>query len=325
MTIQQIFNLAIKLGRRADPRPEREIQKQMRQIKLNFKKLSVNEKKYYPKEKLANPYPDSLIHLGDPQKEIKKALVTIDVTEGKLILARELGVDLVIGHHIIGKSLALLAEAMKLQLYVYQKYGVPINIIEGLLRKRIEEVRRGIHALNHYLVVDTGRLLDSSLINVHTPANNLAYDYIEKSVKKNKPDYVSDVLKILFAIPEYQEAALRGASPRLFAGSPKNHCGKTVVSEFTGGTDGTEKIYSHLATAGVGTVISMHQSEGHRKEAEKAFVNVVVASHIASDSLGMNLFIDELEKREIEILPAGGFIRVSRVKDKKGVIVNPIS
>jgi hypothetical protein len=41
-----------------------------------------------------------------------------------------------------------------------------------------------------------------------------------------------------------------------------------------------------------------------------------VAGHISSDSLGMNIFLDELEKRGIEIIPLGGLTRFSRVKNK---------
>jgi len=286
--------------------------------------LSKKEKEYYPQEKLTNPYPDSLIHTGDPAKEVKKALVTIDATEGKILIAKELGVDLVIAHHPLGKALALLGEVMKLQFYVYEKYGVPINIIEGMLRRKIDEIKRSIHPVNHYLAVDTAKILGVNLINVHTPADNLVFDFLEKTITRKKPEYVKDVLKILYEIPEYQESAKRGTAPRLFAGSVKNHCGKVVASEITGGTDGADKIYPHLANAGVGTIVSMHQPESHRKEAEKSFVNVVIAPHIASDSLGMNLFVDELEKRGIEIIPSGGYIRVSRVKDKKGKIINPI-
>ena len=325
LTIQQILDLAIKMGRRADPREEKEIDKQLSQIKRNYQRLSSKEKSFYPQEKLVNPYPDSLIHYGDPQQPIKKILVTIDATEGKILIARELGVDLIISHHPTGKSLTLLAEVMKLQFYVYEKFGVPINIVEGLTRRRIEEVRRSIHAVNHYLPVDTARLLKVNLMNIHTPTDNLVFNFINQVVKKGKPEFVADIVRLLFQIPEYQEAARRGSSPRLFAGNPKSHCGRVVASEITGGTDGADKIYSHLANAGIGTIISMHQPEGYRKEAEKNFINVVVASHIASDSLGMNLFIDELEKKGIEILPSGGFIRVSRVKNKQGKIINPIT
>jgi len=324
MTIQEIFDLAVKMGRKADPRPEEEIDKQLQHIKRNYDRLSKKEQKFYPKEKMVNPYPDTLIHWGDRNKKVKKILVTIDATEGKLLVGRELGVDLVISHHPLGKSLTLLGEAMKLQLYVYAKYGIPINIIEGMMKQRIAEVKRSIHPINHYLVVDTAKLLGVSLMNIHTPTDNLVYDFVQSIINSKDPEYVSEVVKILFEISEYREAARRGSSPHISAGNPKNHCGKVAALEITGGTDGAKKIYSHLANAGIGTVVSMHQSEEYRKEAEKSFINIVIASHIASDSLGMNLFIDELEKKGIEILPAGGFIRVSRIGNKKGEIVNPI-
>jgi hypothetical protein len=57
----------------------------------------------------------------------------------------------------------------------------------------------------------------------------------------------------------------------------------------------------------------MHVSEDHKKEAEAANINLVIAGHMSSDSLGMNLFLDELEKRGIEIIPCSGLIRVKRI------------
>jgi len=54
--------------------------------------------------------------------------------------------------------------------------------------------------------------------------------------------------------------------------------------------------------------------EEHRAEAAKAHVNVVIAGHISSDSLGLNLFLDELEKKGIEVIACSGLIRVKRLK-----------
>ncbi|HPM39035.1 MAG TPA: NGG1p interacting factor NIF3, partial [Candidatus Pacearchaeota archaeon] len=50
----------------------------------------------------------------------------------------------------------------------------------------------------------------------------------------------------------------------------------------------------------------------HRKEAEASHINIVIAGHISSDSLGMNLFLDELEKKGIEIIPFSGLTRIKR-------------
>jgi len=80
----------------------------------------------------------------------------------------------------------------------------------------------------------------------------------------------------------------------------------------TGGTGGSEDAYAKLAVAGVGTVIGMHIGEKHRKEAEKNHINVVIAGHMASDSLGINLLLDNLEKKGVEVAPCAGLIRVKR-------------
>ena len=76
-------------------------------------------------------------------------------------------------------------------------------------------------------------------------------------------------------------------------------------------------MYEKMSQAGIGTILSMHIGEESRKEAEKHHINVVVAGHMSSDSLGMNLFLDELEKKGVKIVPTSGLIRVSRNKESK--------
>ena len=125
---------------------------------------------------------------------------------------------------------------------------------------------------------------------------------------------IEDLLNLLKEIPEYKEALKFGAGPKIFVGEPERRCGKIAVTEITGGTEGSPKIYEKMAIAGIGTVIGMHMEEERKKEAEAANVNVVIAGHISSDSLGMNLFLDELEKRGIEIVPCSGLIRIKRIK-----------
>jgi hypothetical protein len=54
-------------------------------------------------------------------------------------------------------------------------------------------------------------------------------------------------------------------------------------------------------------------SEEHRKEAEKCHLNVVIAGHIASDNLGINLLLDKvLSGQKINIIECSGFRRVAR-------------
>jgi hypothetical protein len=75
-------------------------------------------------------------------------------------------------------------------------------------------------------------------------------------------------------------------------------------------------VYEKMAAAGVGTIVAMHIPEEHKKLVEKFHMNVVVASHMASDSLGVNILLDEMEKKGVEIVACGGYIRVSRAKRK---------
>lgn len=324
MNIQQIYKLAIDLGLKNDLRPREQIEKQLKRIKEKYSKLSKDKKDYFDVEKLANPYLDSRISFDSGVKNIKKIMTGIDITSGDVMMARYLSdqsprkpIDLIIGHHPVGKGLADLSDVMNMQADILAQYGVPINIAENVLKEKISEVGRGVNAANHYKVVDAAKLLGISLMNVHTPADNMVTKFVEKKLKKDKPEYVGDILKSLMEIPEYKEAAKRGAGPRLFTGAEDNRAGRIALTEITGGTEGSPKIFEKIAQAGIGTVLAMHQSEEHRKEAEKAHINVVIAGHISSDSIGMNLFLDELESRGIEIIPCSGLIRHSRNRKKR--------
>jgi putative NIF3 family GTP cyclohydrolase 1 type 2 len=314
MTIQQIYQLAIEIGTEADLRGKVIIEKIMTRLNKKYGEMSKEQKEDFDTERLTNPFSDTRI-LVDTKKPIKKVLAGVDMDTAELLLADKLGdVDLVLAHHPSGIGLAGLDDVMHLQIDLLNIYGVPINIAESLIKLRIEEISRRIAPANHNEAVDAARLLKLNFMCVHTPADNLVAAFLDKLIKKEKPEYVEDLLKLLKSIPEYRQAMKMGAGPRLFFGRPENHCGKIALTEITGGTEGSPQIFEKLAQAGIGTVVAMHMSEEHRKEAEKAHINVVVAGHIASDSIGMNLFLDELAKKGAEIVPCSGLIRVERFK-----------
>ncbi|MBD3238826.1 MAG: NGG1p interacting factor NIF3 [Candidatus Moranbacteria bacterium] len=313
MKLKDIYKTSIKIGIKNDFRSRKLINEHLKQTKKKYDKLDKKNKALFDKERLTNPYSDTRIHF-DSGKSVKKVLVGIDITVGDLLIAKELGADLVINHHPIGCALQGLDDVMQMQADILAMYGVPINIAQGLLKKRISEVARGVHASNSYVTVDAARNLGISFLNIHTPADNSVSFYLQQLIKKKDFNYVSELMDFLNQIPEYQEAARRGSAPTLYAGTLENRVGKIAITEMTGGTEGSAEIYEKLANAGIGTVVSMHQSEKNREKAEKAHINMVIASHIASDSIGMNLILDEFKQKGLEIIPAGGFIRVSRTK-----------
>ena len=317
MKIREIYNLAIKEGIEADFRGKEGIDEMLKRKKEKYEKLSGKEKEEFDREALENPYLDSRILNISEEKDIKKILVGIDIEPAEVILAKEIGgIDLIISHHPLGKGLASLSDVMQLQCDVLNMYGVPINIAESLMKERISEVARGVNRLNHQRTVDTARILGFNLMCLHTACDNLAAKFLKEKVEKEDSLIrIEDLLSALKEIPEYKKAVGLGTGPKIFVGSKENRCGRIAITEITGGAEGSPKLYEKMAIAGIGTVIAMHQSEEHRKEAKAAHINVVIAGHISSDSLGMNLFLDELEKRGIEIISCSGLDRVSRVKN----------
>ncbi len=314
MTIQEIQNASVQMGINADLRGKESVQKFLDRKRKQFENLSPKDKEEFDQEALTNPYMDSGVFNIADNKEIKRVLVGIDIEPAEILLAKQLGnIDLAIAHHPEGRGLAQLADVMHLQAEVLSQYGVPINVAESLMRVRISEVARGVNAINHQRTVDMARILGVNFMAVHTPADNLAASFIKKLIEERKPEYVSDVISLLKELPEYKEAMKLGVGPKIFVGNPDNKTGKIAVTEFTGGTEGSTKMYEKLSQAGIGTVIAMHTSEEHRKEAEAAHVNIVIAGHMSSDSLGMNLFIDQLQRQGIEVVACSGFTRVSRV------------
>jgi putative NIF3 family GTP cyclohydrolase 1 type 2 len=314
MTIKDIYNLAIGMGIEADFRGKEGIEKLVKKLKEKYEKMEDWQKEDFDSERLENPFSDTRILYGVPNREIKKILAGIDIDGGELLLAKEIGdIDLVLSHHPRGKALAGLDDVMQLQIDMLAQCGVPINIAEKLLRKRIEEVARSISPANHNRAVDMAKILDIPFLCAHTACDNLAARFIEKKISEESPETLEEIMKILRDIPEYKEAIKIGAGPKIFVGSEENRAGKIVFTEITGGTEGAAEIYEKLSQAGAGTVIGMHVSEKHREEAEKAHINIVIAGHMSSDSIGMNLFLDGLEKKGIEIVPCSGLIRVKRI------------
>ena len=320
MTIEQIYELSIKIGIGADLRGEKAVRAQLKKLNEHYQKLSQEKKEKFDKDRLFNPYSDSRVLAGNLDKEIKRAMAGIDIDTSELLMARYLGdqydkkIDLVISHHPSGMALADLSAVMHLQADVLARYGVPINIAEGVMKPRISEVARGVLAINHNKAVDAAKLLAMAFMCAHTCCDNLAASFLDKKIKKDKPETLGEILKSLKEIPEYKEAEKIKAGPKIFVGSKSSRAGRIALTEITGGTEGAKEIYQNMANAGIGTVIGMHIKEEHRQEAEKAHVNIIIAGHISSDSLGMNLFLDEIEKKGIEIIPCSGLIRVKRFK-----------
>lgn len=319
MKLERIYRLAVEKGITNDPRGKKEVEKELKRKKKEYDKLSKEEKRDFDLEKLSHPYSDTRILYGDPDKEVKTLLAGIDIGEGEVLLGDRLRaqgkkIDLVLSHHPQGRAYASFYEVMGMQAQILSQYGIPINVAEDLLEPRIKEVERRILPVNYMRTVDIARLLDIPFLCIHTPADNMVATYLKKVMDRKKPDTVEEVMEILKRIPEYEESFKNNAGPKVIIGKKERSAGKVFV-DMTGGTEGSEKIFEKLSTAGVGTIVGMHISEKHYQEAEKHHINVIVAGHMASDTLGLNLLLNEIEKKgKLTIIPCSGFRRYGHKK-----------
>jgi len=319
ITLKKAHEKFLDMAMSRGPRSKKDNLAELKKVNEDFKKMDAKKKKYFDEEALVNPFRDSRILVGDEETKLKTVLVGIDISVGEVMLANELSkngkkIDAVIAHHPEGRGLIDLTSVMDVHEDLAVMDGVPINIAEKLTKGRIGDLNRGLHAANHFQVPQAAELLGIPLACFHTFADNQCWWFLKKHVEKKKPKTVGDIVEALLEIPEYQKAAKLGNKPTVFVGSEDSKVGKISFSGITGGTSGAKELYESMATAGVGTIVAMHMGEEHKKLVEKYKMNVVVASHMASDSLGVNILMDELEKKGVKILECGGYIRVSRVK-----------
>lgn len=317
MKLSKIYELAVKEGIEADPRGKDLVSKNLSKSKKEYEKLKEEDRAIFDRERLANPYADTRILNGDGGLDVKTILAGVDIEVGEILLAdrlRQLGkkIDLIISHHPEGYARANFYEVMNMQADIFGKFGVPITVAEGLLKERIKEVERRVLPGNHSRAVDASKLLNIPFMCIHTPADNHVASYLQSLFDDKKSEDVGEVFEILKGIPEYRDAIKLNAGPKILFGEPKNRAGKVFV-DMTGGTEGPKEIFEKLEQAGVGTLVAMHLSEEHFKNVQKGHINVVVAGHISSDTLGLNLLFDKLEREDnLEFISCSGFKRIRR-------------
>ena len=315
------MQIAVDFGIKNDPRGPKAIKSELSKAKEAFKKLSQKDKEYYDQDRLINPYADTRILYGKSDTKIETVLVGVDMETSEILLAdrlRERGekIDLVMGHHPEGRAYANFSEVMGMQADILHQYGVPINVAEGIMKSRIKEVAERVMPANHQRPVEAARLLDIPYVCIHTPADNSVTTFLQKIFDQKDPQTVEDVLDLLKEIPEFQASMRIGTGPQVLVGSKDNRCGKIFV-DMTGGTGGSKLAFEKLAHTDRGTVVGMHIGDAHKKEAEKNNINVVIAGHMSSDSLGINLILDELLKKGLKkVICCSGVHRVSRLKQK---------
>ena len=314
MNLQTLLETAVAEGIKADPRGKKGVQKFLERAAKAKAKAVGHEKEWHDDERLWNPYADTRIVWGDPETKIKRMLVGIDIETPELVLADKLKekkrIDAVMIHHPEGRALWDLDQVMQVQVDIAAMHGVPENQADHLLKPRREQVYRRLHFRNILRTEQAAQLLGMPIVCVHNCADHMVANFMYKTVLKKNYDTVGEIIKALEDIPEYEHYRKKGNPPIIANGAASNRPGKTIIWGFNGGCPGPSEMIELLAEAGVGTFLSMHIGEEDRKMAAKHGINVIQCSHMASDSLGMNLVLDKVSG--VEIVECSGFVREKR-------------
>ncbi|HEY5275702.1 MAG TPA: NGG1p interacting factor NIF3 [Coriobacteriia bacterium] len=316
MKLRDIYRTCIEAGMEADPRSPEELRRVLDAAKRAYEKLDEDERPFYDVERLTNPYADTRVAAGDLDLEVRGLITGVDMETAEVLLAdrlREHGepIDLIFSHHPEGPGFARLDEVMHMQADIWASRGVGMGAADSLISKRASEVRRKFSPYNHYRAIQSAELLGFASMSCHTPADNSVQRFVQRALDAAAPATLDDVVKVVRSIPEYEYAAKKGYGPELILGHGSHRPG-TIAVDMTGGTEGPTDALNRLSAAGVDTLVGMHYSEEHRKRAEDLHMNLVLAGHISSDTLGMNLILDKIESQGVKVICTSGIVRVRR-------------
>ncbi|MDR0956528.1 MAG: hypothetical protein LBL77_01520 [Endomicrobium sp.] len=319
MKLEDVYKIFIREGMEADPRGVRVVEDELLRRKKEYDVLSDKQKESYDIESLTNPYYDSRILYGDANIDVRSIMVGIDIETQELLLAKYLmssskNIDLVIAHHPEGYAYSTFYSVIGMQADILSNHGIPINITEKIVSNRMKEVQNSIFPKNNERIYDVARILNIPLMIAHTVADNQVASFLQKEISLLNPTYLREIVDLLNKYPEYQHAIKIGHAPFILNGNDYSKCGKVFV-DMTGGAECPIQSFERLANAGIGTIITMHLSPESVKEIEKYHINIILAGHISSDNLGMNLLFDKLEKKsteKFEFIECSGFRRFRR-------------
>jgi len=318
LRLSDLYKYVVEAGIKNDPRPKKDVRKTLLKNKKRYSSLKGTRKALFDKEALLNPYSDTRVLYGDRDRDVKTIMVGVDIEGAELLVADRLNqmgnpIDLVISHHPEGRAYAELYDVMNLQTDQLKNLGISPDIAEDMMGERISEVERRLHGKNCTRNVDIAKLLNLPYMCIHTAADNMVSTYLQGLIDKKRPRSIGNLADLLEGIYEYREGAKSGIGPKILIGDRKKSAGKILV-DMTGGTEGSKRVFARLSQLGIGTIVMMHLSESHYKLAKKEHMNVVIAGHIPSDNIGLNLMLDVLTKKEdLCIIPCSGFVRYSRI------------
>ena len=246
--------------------------------------------------------PDSAVHVKG--RDIRKVLISVDVSPAELLLAKSMECDAVIAHHPIGVTSINFHKVFDRHVEYMEENGIPMNAARDAVRALKQRAQIKSHANIYKQTVDSAKSLQIALVNIHQPCDEFMRRIIWAKIRSIKDtDKVSRLLKIVREIPEFRSAVSR---PLVALGSVRNSVGRAVLI-LAAGTNGGYRIAKLYFENNITTVIYLHVDPGEvaRLKAEKLKGNLVILGHLAGDSIGLNALADKLEQSGVQTVRLG--------------------
>ncbi len=252
---------------------------------------------------------DSEIHVKG--RRLRRVLVAIDVGVSELLLARSLDCDAVMAHHPAGGRARLEGYKVFLRhIEQMRRAGVPMEVARDAVKNKYRTLELQHHPDNYDQTTSAAKKLAMPLISVHSPCDEIGRKMILREIRNlDKDSTVQELVSKIGSFPEFQKAKTR-IEVRL--GSSRQKTGKVAISHacFTNGGYDVAKAYFQNGTE---TVCYIHVAEPDlTKLSSENLGNLIVLGHIASDWLGINRLLHELEKNDVEFIATTDLYQPSR-------------
>lgn len=249
--------------------------------------------------------------IGCVGEDVKRVLAGIDMSDATLLAAKQMEYDCVAEHHgIMGKAVRIGEQMYKDHIRIMYENGVPVNVAQKAIEARAKQESDKMHSKNLNRQAEFAKFIGMPYVGIHTPADLIGQRIVQERMdiltKDNPFVTLKEILDALNEFPEVQHAL---QDPVIRVGNPDSYAGKVVVL-FAGVTGACPEVYRAMFDYGVGTLIMMHMNDENLKAVrEQNKGNIVIAGHMASDSIGFNRILDAWEAAGIEVTRIGGITR----------------
>lgn len=250
---------------------------------------------------------DSCVNV--PGTGMRKVLFGIDIGTAEILLAKQFGCDGVIAHHPAGgDAIRHFPEVLTRQIEFMIDHGVPQSVARDTAQPMISSAIMRAHAANADHVPSVARLLGMPLMNVHLPLDELGRQIMVSTIDDHITQLghaptVQDAVDALMTLPELASADTRIMVP---VGAVDNPLGKLAVVHGAG-TNGGARVAAAYFEHGIDTVLYIHcagEEVARLREAGRG--NLIVTGHIASDLIGINRYVAQIESRGVEVVRMSG-------------------